>query len=66
MKHAIAFSIVFCFCALLAAAQGKTAVTQPAQMPRERFEDPELLSFDELVTLSSTPKPEGPLAMPCP
>ena len=61
MRHAIALALrawlVLSLFALMAGAQEKTA------QPREVHpEDPGLLSFDELVTLSSTAKPEGQLA----
>ena len=59
MRHAILLGLMFSFCALLAHAQDKPAPPSRVQM---QSEDPELLSFDELVTLSSTAKPDGDLA----
>jgi endonuclease/exonuclease/phosphatase family metal-dependent hydrolase len=53
----MALGLVFSLCVPLAHAEQKTVP------PREaRSEDPELLSFDELVALSSTANPEGQLA----
>ncbi len=42
-------------------AKEKTQPTAPADNLPERFDNPNLLSFNELVALSSTPKPEGAL-----
>jgi endonuclease/exonuclease/phosphatase family metal-dependent hydrolase len=57
MRRVITLGLVVCLCASLDFAQEKTKQPQEAQS-----EDPELLSFDELVALSSTAKPEEPLA----
>jgi endonuclease/exonuclease/phosphatase family metal-dependent hydrolase len=57
MRRAILLGLAVCLCASLALAQEKAEQPQGV-----RSEDPEFLSFDELVTLSSTAKPEGQLA----
>lgn len=58
MRHAMtALVLTLSICVLPARAQETTAPPH-----EQRFEDPSLLSFDELVTLSSTAKPEGQLA----
>jgi endonuclease/exonuclease/phosphatase family metal-dependent hydrolase len=57
MRHVIALGLAVCLCAPLTLAQEKTEQPQGV-----RSEDPEFLSFDELVALSSTAKPEGQLA----
>jgi endonuclease/exonuclease/phosphatase family metal-dependent hydrolase len=57
MGRAIALGLLLSVCVLFARAQEKTA-----QIHAEQTQDPELLSFDELVALSSTAKPEGQLA----
>jgi endonuclease/exonuclease/phosphatase family metal-dependent hydrolase len=57
MRRAIAWGLLLSVCVSFAHAQEKTAAIHAVQT-----EDPELLSFDELVTLSSTAKPEGQLA----
>jgi endonuclease/exonuclease/phosphatase family metal-dependent hydrolase len=54
MRNAIALGLALSLFVLLARAQEKTA-----QARYVRSEDPKLLSFDDLVTLSSTAKPEG-------
>jgi endonuclease/exonuclease/phosphatase family metal-dependent hydrolase len=58
MRYAAALGIMLALFAFGARGQQKTA-----QPERERFEDPALLSFDDLVALSSTAKPEGELAV---
>jgi endonuclease/exonuclease/phosphatase family metal-dependent hydrolase len=62
MRRAIAVGFAFFVCALLVRGQEKTVTTQQSQPHEERLGGPELLSFDDLATLSSTAKPEGPLA----
>jgi endonuclease/exonuclease/phosphatase family metal-dependent hydrolase len=57
MRCATALGLVLSLCVSLAQAQEK-----PPQPREAALEDPELLSFDELVGLSSTTKPEGQLA----
>jgi hypothetical protein len=57
MRHAIGLGFLL-FCSfLLTPVQG-----QSARSEKDRTADPALLSFDELVTLSSTAKPQGLLA----
>jgi endonuclease/exonuclease/phosphatase family metal-dependent hydrolase len=58
MRYTAALGIMLALFAFGARAQQKTV-----QLSRERFEDPALLSFDDLVALSSTAKPEGDLAV---
>jgi endonuclease/exonuclease/phosphatase family metal-dependent hydrolase len=58
MRHAIAaLALTLCVCVLPARTQEKTMRPQ-----EQRPENPGLLSFDELVTLSSIAKPSGQLA----
>ena len=57
MRRALALVLVFSFSFLLVRAQEKTSSRRTAPS-----EDLALLSFDDLVTLSSTAKPEGELA----
>jgi len=57
MRYALSLGLAFSLCILSGGAQEKSA-----QPRAQRSEDPELLSFNELVTLSSTAKPEGELA----
>ena len=59
MKRAIVVVIIYSFFAFLTSAQETSASARPPQHPSR---GPELLSFDELVTLSSTSNPAGPLA----
>ena len=42
-------------------AQDKSAPTLPPDSPAQQSQNPDLLSFDELVSLASTAKPEGVL-----
>jgi endonuclease/exonuclease/phosphatase family metal-dependent hydrolase len=56
MRRAITVGLVFFFSVLSANGQGKT--TQPRA---DGVADPAVLSFDDLVTLSSTAKPTGRL-----
>ena len=42
-------------------AQEKISLAPEAEAGAERSQNPDLLSFDELVTLASTAKPEGGL-----
>ena len=58
MRHTAALAIMLALFAFGARGQQKTA-----QPERERFEDPALLSFEDLVALSSSAKPEGELAV---
>lgn len=51
------FAVILFLCAISARAQDR-----PARPNEALDEDPSLLSFDELVTLSSTAKPDGTLA----
>jgi endonuclease/exonuclease/phosphatase family metal-dependent hydrolase len=53
----LAFAIVFSS----SVAQEKTQPTAPADNLPGRFDNPDLLSFNELATLASTPKPDGVL-----
>jgi endonuclease/exonuclease/phosphatase family metal-dependent hydrolase len=57
MRYTLSLGLAFSLCILLARAQER-----PVQPLQQRSEDPEMLSFSELVTLSSTAKPEGELA----
>lgn len=61
MKYVSALAVVLSLCAFVTVAQKKPAADNHA--PQGRFIDPDLLSFDELVTLSSTAKPGGALAV---
>jgi endonuclease/exonuclease/phosphatase family metal-dependent hydrolase len=56
MRRAITLGLLLSLSVLFASAQEKSA--QTAEL---RSEDPALLSFDDLVTLSATPKPDGAL-----
>ncbi|MGA9304691.1 MAG: hypothetical protein WBW31_04720 [Candidatus Sulfotelmatobacter sp.] len=51
------FGIAVCSCS----AQENPGLTPQADACAERFQNPELLSFEDLVTLASTDKPEGAL-----
>lgn len=57
MKYAIAIGLALSLCVPLARAQEKNVPVQEV-----RTGDPKLLSFDELVTLSSTAQPKGELS----
>jgi len=60
MRHsiaALALALTLSICSLPAHAQETNALPH-----EQRFGDPSLLSYDELVALSSTAKPEGQLA----
>jgi endonuclease/exonuclease/phosphatase family metal-dependent hydrolase len=58
LRCALAFALVFSS----SVAQEKTQPTAPADNPPAQLDNPELLSFNELAVLASTPKPEGALA----
>lgn len=62
MRRTIIFEMVFCLGALASIAQGFPADNNSLQTPQKQIINPELLSFDDLTTLSVTAKPEGPLA----
>ena len=63
MRFVIVFVVGFCVCAMPSRTQVTSSAREHAQTSQVRQpEDPELLSFDELVTLSSTAEPEGALA----
>jgi endonuclease/exonuclease/phosphatase family metal-dependent hydrolase len=51
--------LAFCSCA----AEDKSAPTPPPDSATERSKNPDLLSFDELVSLASTASPEGALSV---
>ncbi|MGA9939528.1 MAG: endonuclease/exonuclease/phosphatase family protein [Candidatus Acidiferrales bacterium] len=56
MRHAGVVALILFLCAISARAQDR-----PARPHEALDDDPSLLSFDELVTLSSTATPDGPL-----
>jgi endonuclease/exonuclease/phosphatase family metal-dependent hydrolase len=56
MRHAIALGLLLSVSVFAVRAQ-----ENPPQNGAVRSDDPQLLSFDELVALSATPKPEGQL-----
>jgi len=58
LRCGLVFGIAFSACV----AQEKSLPTPQADAPAERSQDPDLLSFHDLVALASTAKPEGALA----
>lgn len=61
MRYAIVLAIVLSLCASLSVAQRKPSAAQRGSV-EGATSGPEMLSFDELVTLSSTAKPNGVLS----
>jgi endonuclease/exonuclease/phosphatase family metal-dependent hydrolase len=55
-------AFIFSLSAFLAVAQDQRIGAGPSRVAQDQSQGPELLSFDELVALSSTAKPEGRLA----
>ncbi|MGB8967223.1 MAG: hypothetical protein WCC16_00315, partial [Candidatus Sulfotelmatobacter sp.] len=58
LRCGLVFGIAICSCA----AQESSGPTPQADAPAERTHNPDLLSFEDLVALASTAKPEGALA----
>jgi len=58
VRCGLVFVVLLCPCV----AQEKTSLATEAEARAERSQNPDLLSFDDLVTLASTAKPEGALA----
>jgi endonuclease/exonuclease/phosphatase family metal-dependent hydrolase len=62
IRVAINFAFVLAIASSSLAAQQKSAATETDAVG-EQSQDPDLLSFDDLVALASSPKPEGALAV---
>ena len=58
LRWGLAFGIAFSSCV----AQEKSALAPQADALEQRSQNPDLLSFDELVVLASTARPEGVLS----
>jgi len=63
MNVTLHFGLIFGIAINRCLAQKKSLSAQQADSPTARVENPELLSFEDLVTLASTDKPECALAM---
>jgi endonuclease/exonuclease/phosphatase family metal-dependent hydrolase len=61
-RTVLVITFVFAFSTLAFMAQAQDTAASSSPSAANSFHDPDLLSFDELVTLSSTAKPSGPLA----